>query len=114
MNCIECGNCEHQFYRKDALCENWRDPKRKFICPACKKGLKQLTTKELLTNRQFLLILLPAGFIAPFGGAFFSALGRLATWPVFLIALAIFIVLIVILFSYLKKFQKPIKLNAYD
>ncbi len=36
----QCINCHHNFNKRDAICEDWRDPERKFICPKCQTRLK--------------------------------------------------------------------------
>ncbi len=31
----QCCQCGHVFTDREAECENWEDPSRSFICPAC-------------------------------------------------------------------------------
>ncbi len=31
----QCCHCQHVFTDREAECENWEDPSRSFICPAC-------------------------------------------------------------------------------
>ncbi len=37
----QCAHCQAIFDDADALCENWEDPNRNFICPRCKNYLRR-------------------------------------------------------------------------
>ncbi len=37
----QCAFCQSIFRDEDALCENWEDPNRNFICPVCKNYLRR-------------------------------------------------------------------------
>lgn len=37
----QCGNCEHHFSEREALCDDWRVEEKAFICPACKSSLQR-------------------------------------------------------------------------
>ena len=30
-----CAACGHLFRHKESICEDWRDPAKKFLCPSC-------------------------------------------------------------------------------
>ena len=36
-----CPNCGRKFSSNEALCKDWRDPNKRFGCPACGKFLRQ-------------------------------------------------------------------------
>jgi hypothetical protein len=37
----EYGNCDHHFSEREALCEDWRQQEKAFICPNCKTCLER-------------------------------------------------------------------------
>jgi DNA-directed RNA polymerase subunit RPC12/RpoP len=36
---FRCAHCGHTFGEEEALCEDWTDPSRSFLCPACGERL---------------------------------------------------------------------------
>ena len=36
---FQCCQCKHLFDESEALCEDWSNPERSFICPACETCL---------------------------------------------------------------------------
>lgn len=53
----KCGNCSHIFNEQQAVCEDWRDPKKSLICPECDSYLEvTVNKKEKIYNKAWCLL----------------------------------------------------------
>ncbi|MBT4161777.1 MAG: hypothetical protein HOC70_07495 [Gammaproteobacteria bacterium] len=113
MHEFECGSCGNVFVRNEALCTDWQNPAKKFICPTCNTGLRQLSVGELLKTKQFWLAVGPFPLVLAFTIVLFSALANVVGLLVMLALMMINIVLVYIFSKKLNRMIKPIKLNAH-
>ena len=89
---FECCKCHHKFRDKEAICEDWRIPEKKFICPCCHTPLetqadrlKKMTFKNQMAymfsfNQMkpyyfVLLVILIASYLSTSSVMFYSILG---------------------------------------
>jgi len=113
MHIIECGNCNQYFSRKDAICEDWRNPEKRLICPKCETPLKDFNIKNLLTNKQYWLTVAPGVLIAPCFIGLAVGLSQHLSLRDLLIVLGILAIPITLLFVWFRKFIKPLRLLPY-
>jgi hypothetical protein len=80
---FQCCSCNDTFDEKDALCEDWSNPERSFICPHCETCLiredsgtvlnlypvntKQQRKRYLIAGLVFILLLKPLLYLADHG-----------------------------------------------
>jgi hypothetical protein len=70
----KCLECEHEFSLHEALCEDWRDPEKSFVCPNCgtfyKKEMRPQYRSSLIVGIMAGGVATPAAMIV---GTYFSS-----------------------------------------
>ena len=111
---FKCSGCNSVFGPSEAICEDWSNPKKSFICPHCNEALSPPTWKDYLRDKQYWLAMGVAVVPMAMGLSLgMNVMMRGGTWLELGIALGVMIAVLAVAAKFVRKAKRPIQVHPW-